>query len=90
MLRRAPSTPPTSNCANCICELYLPKKWVARTRVLQDATVAVFGTNLFCWTKWPFYDPEVGTLNGASITRGFETASYPMTRTYGFNIKLSF
>ena len=48
------------------------------------------GTNLFCWSKWPFYDPEVGTLNGASITRGFETASYPMTRTYGFNIKLSF
>ena len=71
-------------------EWTLPKKWVARTRVLQDATVAVFGTNLFCWTKWPFYDPEVGTLNGASITRGFETASYPMTRTYGFNIKLSF
>ena len=71
-------------------EWTLPKKWITRTRVLQGATVAVFGTNLFCWTKWPFYDPEVGTLNGASITRGFETASYPMTRTYGFNIKLSF
>ena len=71
-------------------EWTLPKKWITRTRILQDASVAVFGTNLFCWTNWPFYDPEVGTLNGASITRGFETASYPMTRTYGFNIKLSF
>ncbi len=71
-------------------EWTLPKKWITRTHVLQGATVAVFGTNLFCWSKWPFYDPEVGTLNGASITRGFETASYPMTRTYGFNIKLSF
>ncbi|OUN55965.1 SusC/RagA family TonB-linked outer membrane protein [Alistipes sp. An66] len=71
-------------------EWMLPKKWITRSRVLQGASVAIFGTNLFCWTNWPFYDPEVGTLNGASITRGFETASYPMTRTYGFNLKLSF
>ena len=71
-------------------EYQFPKKWMARTGFLQGASVAVFGTNLFCWSDWPFYDPEVGTLNGGSITRGFETASYPMTRTYGFNIKLDF
>lgn len=71
-------------------EYSLPKKWMTRTGFLQGVTVAVFGTNLFCWTDWPIYDPEVGTINGGQITRGFETASYPMTRTYGFNIKLDF
>lgn len=71
-------------------EYSLPRKWMARTGFLQGCTVAVFGTNLFCWTNWPVFDPEVGTLNGGMITRGFETASYPMTRTYGFNIKLDF
>ena len=71
-------------------EYTLPKRWMTRTRFLQGASVAVFGTNLFCWSDWPFYDPEVGTINGGAITRGFETASYPMTRTYGFNIKLDF
>ena len=71
-------------------EYSFPKRWMTRTGFLQGVTVAAFGTNLFCWTDWPFYDPEVGTLNGGSITRGFETASYPMTRTWGFNIKLDF
>lgn len=71
-------------------EYTLPRKWMTRTRFIQGATIAVFGTNLFCWSSWPFYDPEVGTINGGAITRGFETASYPMTRTYGFNIKLDF
>ncbi len=71
-------------------EYTFPKKWMKKTRILQGASVAFFATNLFCITNWPLYDPEVGTMNGASISRGMESGAYPMTRTYGFNLKLQF
>ena len=47
-------------------------------------------TNVFCITNFPQFDPEVASLAGSSLYRGVETGSYPMTRTYGFNIKLKF
>lgn len=71
-------------------EYTLPKKLCAKTRVLQGASIAFFATNLFCVSEWPMYDPEVGSMNGASISRGMEAGAYPMTRSYGFNLKLQF
>lgn len=71
-------------------EYTLPKKIAAKTRVLQGASIAFFATNLFCWTNWPQFDPEIATMNGSDITKGFETAAFPMTRTYGVNLKLQF
>lgn len=68
----------------------LPKNVLAKTRVLQNASLGVYATNVFCITSWPQYDPEAGMLNGASITGGIEAMSFPMTRTYGVNIKLGF
>lgn len=39
----------------------------------------------------PQFDPEAaGTMNGTNIVNGLEMGALPMTRTYGFNIKLSF
>ena len=71
-------------------EYTLPKKIAAKTKVLQGASLAFFATNLFCWTNWPQFDPEIATMNGSEITKGFETAAFPMTRTYGVNLKLQF
>ena len=71
-------------------EYSLPKKIAAKTKVLQGASIAFFATNLFCWTKWPQYDPEVASWAGGSLSKGVETGGYPMTRTYGFNLKLTF
>ena len=71
-------------------EYSLPKKLCKKTHVLQGASLAFFATNLFCITDWPMYDPEVGTMNGSSISRGIESGAYPMTRSYGFNLKLQF
>lgn len=71
-------------------EYSLPKKIAAKTKVLQGASIAFFATNLFCWTNWPQFDPEIATMNGSEITKGFETAAFPMTRTYGVNLKLQF
>ena len=71
-------------------EYSLPKKIAAKTKVLQGASIAFFATNLFGWTNWPQFDPEIATMNGSGITKGFETAAFPMTRTYGVNLKLQF
>ncbi len=68
----------------------LPKKVCAASRVFTGVTFAFFMTNVFCITNFPQFDPEVASLAGSSLYRGVETGSYPMTRTYGFNIKLKF
>lgn len=57
---------------------------------VQNASIGVSATNLFCITDWPQYDPEVASFGGGSLNRGVETGAYPMTRTYGFNLKVSF
>lgn len=71
-------------------EYSLPKKICAASRAFQGVTFGFFMTNVFCITKWPQFDPEVAALAGSSLYRGVETGSYPMTRTYGFNVKLQF
>lgn len=67
----------------------LPKK-VCRKLFLDAGSIGVYATNIFCITPFPQYDPETAMVNGADIYGGIETMSYPMTRTYGFNVKLSF
>jgi TonB-linked SusC/RagA family outer membrane protein len=43
--------------------------------------------NLFTWTKYSGYDPEVSTRNSA-MTRGFDYSAYPRATTYTFGVKL--
>ena len=69
----------------------LPRKICRKLRVVQGAAIGVYATNIFCITDWPQFDPEAaGTMNGTNIVNGLEMGALPMTRTYGFNIKLSF
>lgn len=68
-----------------------PERWMQKTKFLRSASIGIFATNLFCITNWPQYDPEAaGVVSGTNIYGGIETGSFPMTRTYGFNIKLQF
>ena len=67
----------------------VPTKWLKKTKVFRTASVGVWATNIFCITSFPQYDPETGALNGSSITSGIEAMSFPMTRSYGVNIKFS-
>ncbi len=69
----------------------LPTKLVRKSRILQGASIGVFATNVFCITSWPQFDPEAaGLVSGTNIYPGVETVTFPMTRTYGFNLKLQF
>jgi outer membrane receptor protein involved in Fe transport len=68
----------------------LPETVVKKIGFLQGAGIGVYVTNIFCLTEFPQYDPEVGMLRGSDIYRGIEAMTFPMTRTYGVNLKLSF
>lgn len=71
-------------------EYDIPQSLCAKIGFLQGANIAAYATNLFSWDNWPQYDPEGGMMAGANVFSGIETGSFPMTRTYGFNLKLSF
>lgn len=71
-------------------EYALPASLCQKTKVLQGASIAVFATNLFSWDKWPQFDPEGGIMTGTDVFSGIEAGAFPMTRTAGVNLKLSF
>ncbi|HAT61765.1 MAG TPA: SusC/RagA family TonB-linked outer membrane protein [Prevotella sp.] len=71
-------------------DFIVPKRLCRGTKFLEDASIGVYATNIFCITPFPQYDPETAMVNNADIYSGIETMSYPMTRSYGINIKLSF
>ncbi|MBP1638768.1 MAG: TonB-dependent receptor plug [Bacteroidetes bacterium] len=70
-------------------EYTLPRKLLAKTP-LNNASLAIYGRNLLCITKYPMFDPETVALNGSTIVPGVETGSLPTTRTFGANLNVSF
>lgn len=71
-------------------EYVFPKKMLKKTKVFQNASVSLYGRDLFVWSNYPVYDPEAASLNGSSIQPGYETAQMPSTRTMGASIKVTF
>lgn len=71
-------------------EYLLPRSLCAKTKVFQNVSLSFFVTNVFCITNFPQFDSEVASLSGSSLYRGVETGAYPMTRSYGFSLKLGF
>ncbi len=63
-------------------------KKVLKKLGMQQASLGIYGRDLFIFSKWPGFDPEFGTLNGSEINRGFETGQFPSTRTFGVNLKI--
>lgn len=68
----------------------VPRRFCRKLGFVQSASIGAYSTNLFCITDFPQYDPETGTLNGTNVVGGVEMGALPMTRTFGFNVKLSF
>ncbi|MFC3758778.1 SusC/RagA family TonB-linked outer membrane protein [Chryseobacterium tructae] len=66
-----------------------PKSIVEPLKV-TDITLAVFGRNLWMWTKFPLFDPEAATLDDSTITPGIEMGQMPQARTIGFQVNVKF
>lgn len=54
---------------------------------LSSLRIYFSAQNLFTWTSYSGYDPEVSTRNSA-MTRGFDYSAYPRATTYTFGVKL--
>ena len=46
--------------------------------------------NLFVWTKYPGYDPEVQSYNKDPQRRGIDFGSYPGTRRYSLGLRFNY
>lgn len=65
-------------------------KSVTEQLKLTDLTLALFGRNLWMWTKFPLFDPEAATLNDNQITPGVEMGQLPTARTVGIQLNVKF
>ena len=71
-------------------EYALPKKLLAKTRFISQASISVYGNNLWCWTEFPGFDPEAVTMRGSAVIPGFEILQMPTTAQFGATLNLVF
>lgn len=60
----------------------------SRLSWLKDAQVYFNIQNLYTFTDYPGYDPDVNSAGQSSWQRGIDLNSFPSTRTYMFGIKV--
>ena len=65
-----------------------PTKLISRAK-LAKVRIYVAANNLWTWTKYSGYDPEVSIRNSA-LTPGLDYSSYPRTRSFSFGVNLGF
>ena len=56
---------------------------------LRNSQVYVSGQNLFTFTKYSWYDPEVST-RGNGLTSGIDIAGYPPAKSFTLGVRLGF
>jgi len=71
-------------------EYSFPKALLAKTRVIQGLNIAVYGNNLYCWSKFPGFDPEAVSMRGEALSPGFDLLQMPGTATYGASLSITF
>ena len=71
-------------------EYSFPKKLLAKTKFISDLSLAVYGNNLYCWTKFPGFDPEGVTMRGSAVIPGFEILQMPSAAQFGATLNIVF
>ncbi|MBL4561558.1 MAG: TonB-dependent receptor [Labilibaculum sp.] len=67
----------------------LPKSLLSRVK-LQGVKVYATGENLFTFTNYSGFDPEVNTFGGSNTARGIDYGTYPQTRNIIFGMNVTF
>lgn len=57
---------------------------------IENLRLYVNVQNLFTWTKYTGYDPEIGSYNQNVLLRGIDYARYPSQRIYTFGLNFMF
>lgn len=65
-----------------------PKKMIRKVG-LSNLRLYATGSNLYTWTKYTGFDPEVSTM-GNGLTPGVDFGAYPRSRSYVFGVNVAF
>ncbi len=67
----------------------LPKGLLSKLRIDQ-VRVYASGYNLWIWTNYSGYDPEVDSIRSTALTPGVDYNAYPRSRSYNVGLNLTF
>lgn len=67
----------------------LPQKW-AKKAYLSNAKIYFNVQNVYTFTNYKGYDPEIGAYNQSSLLQNIDRGRYPTPRTYTLGLNLSF
>lgn len=67
----------------------LPQDFLSRTKISKVRLYAGV-QNLYTFTKYTGYDPEIGSFNQSPLLAGVDNGRYPSPRTYTIGLNLEF
>jgi hypothetical protein len=67
----------------------IPKKLTSKLYI-QQVRFYVSAYNLYTWTKYTGYDPEVDARRATSLTPGVDFSAYPKSHAFNFGVNLTF
>ena len=67
----------------------LPQQLVSRARA-SSGRLTIAGRNLYTWTKYSGFNPDVSSQGVGNLNRGIDLGSYPLARTWIFGINLNY
>lgn len=66
-----------------------PKNWIKKIH-LENLKIYCNIQNLFTWSEYKGYDPEVGSLYGNTLLNGVDYGRYPSPRIYTVGLNVAF
>ena len=68
-----------------------PKKWMEKARI-ENLRLYLNFQNIYTFTKYKGYDPEVGasTQDSTGLTFGLDNGRYPAPTMYSFGLNITF
>ncbi|MCB9056223.1 MAG: TonB-dependent receptor [Chitinophagales bacterium] len=73
----------------------LPAEWLNYTKVIKGVKITIGAQNLFTWTNYKGYDPEVGSYIGTGSSNGnqaigIDFGRYPLSPMYNASVNVNF
>ena len=66
----------------------IKKAWLKKIH-MDEAWVTLSANNLYTWTNYSGFDPEVSSRHSA-MTQGFDFSAYPRACSYALSLNLKF
>lgn len=67
----------------------LPAAWINRIK-MQAARIYISGQNIYTFTKYSGYDPELGSYNNDALMQNIDLGNYPNPRTFTIGANITF